>query len=231
MERRRSGSGCAGGPGLRTFPIMANVLKIVQAGHPVLRQRARPLTVEEIRGPEIARLVEEMRETMRDAPGVGLAAPQVGLPIQLVVIEDRPEYVERGDPEEMKERERAAVPFQVLVNPRLAIVDGAPIEQFEGCLSVADFMMIVPRVRAVKVDALDHNAEPVTLSFSGWPARILQHEIDHLRGVLCIDRMRSRTLTNSRNHARYWQDHAPLDVLGRVGTSDATDAPLASGDA
>jgi len=209
---------------------MANVLKIVQAGHPVLRQKARPLTVGEIRGPEIARLVEEMRETMRDAPGVGLAAPQVGLPIQLVVIEDRPEYLDRGDPDEMRERERSAVPFQVLINPRLAIVDSTPVEQFEGCLSVADFMMIVPRVRAVKVDGLDHNAQPVTLSFSGWPARILQHEIDHLRGVLCIDRMRSRTLTNVRNHARYWQDRGPAEVLATVGTSDATDALLAGAD-
>lgn len=209
---------------------MANVLKIVQAGHPVLRQKARPLTVDEIRGPEIARLVEEMRETMRDAPGVGLAAPQVGLPIQLVVIEDRPEYLEHRDPDEMKERERTAVPFQVLINPRLVIVDNTPIELFEGCLSVADFMMIVPRVRAVKVDGLDHRAEPVTLSFSGWPARILQHEIDHLRGVLCVDRMRSRTLTNSRNHARYWQDRGPSDVLGAVGESENTDAPLAGGD-
>ena len=209
---------------------MANVLKIVQAGHPVLRQKARPLTVDEICSPEIARLVEEMRETMRDAPGVGLAAPQIGLPIQLVVIEDRPEYLERGDPDQMKTRERTAVPFQVLANPRLAIVDSAPIELFEGCLSVADFMMIVPRVRAVKVDALDHSGQPVTLSFSGWPARILQHEIDHLRGVLCIDRMRSRTLTSARNHARYWEASSPADVLGTVGETENTDAPLASGD-
>src|SRR5689334_17632653 len=115
---------------------MANILKIVQAGHPVLRQKARPLTPDEIRSADTARLIEEMRETMRDAPGVGLAAPQVGLPLQLVVIEDRPEYIERGDPDDMKERQRVIVPFQVLINPRLTVVDRAPVELFEGCLSV-----------------------------------------------------------------------------------------------
>jgi peptide deformylase len=206
---------------------MVNILKIVQAGHPVLRQKARPLTVDELRGPDMARLIEEMRETMRDAPGVGLAAPQIGLPIQLVVIEDQPAYIERGDPDQMKARERTAVPFQVLANPRLTIVDPDPVELFEGCLSVADFMMIVPRVRAVRVDALDHRGEPVTLSMQGWSARILQHEIDHLRGVLCIDRMRSRTLTTSRNCARYWEDSQIADVLSAVGNTDETDAPLA----
>lgn len=205
---------------------MANILKIVQAGHPVLRQKARPLTADEIGSDEIARLIEEMRETMRDAPGVGLAAPQVGLPLQLVVIEDRPEYIERGDPDDMKERERIIVPFQVLINPRLTVVDRAPVELFEGCLSVADFVMVVPRVRAVKVEALDHLGSPVTLALQGWPARILQHEIDHLRGVLCIDRMLSRTLTTVRNHSRHWSEPTVAEVLSAVGTTDDTDAPL-----
>jgi peptide deformylase len=207
---------------------MANILKIVQAGHPVLRQKARPLTPEEIRSGDTARLIEEMRETMRDAPGVGLAAPQVGLPLQLVVIEDRPEYIERGDPDDMKARERVIVPFQVLINPRLTVVDRAPVELFEGCLSVADLVMVVPRVRAVKVEALDHLGSPVTLSVQGWPARILQHEIDHLRGVLCIDRMLSRTLTTIRNHARHWSEPTVAEVLSAVGATDDTDAPLAA---
>lgn len=206
---------------------MANILKIVQAGHPVLRQKARPLTSDEIVSAETARLIEEMRETMRDAPGVGLAAPQVGLPLQLVVIEDRPEYIERGDADDMAERERIVVPFQVLINPRLEIVDRAPIELFEGCLSVADFVMVVPRVRAVKVTALDQRGQNVTLSLQGWPARILQHEIDHLRGVLCIDRMRSRTMTSVRNHSRYWADPSVGEVLAAVGATEETDTPLA----
>jgi peptide deformylase len=207
-------------------PIETSILKIVQAGHPVLRQRARPLTVDQLRGPVIARLIEEMRETMRDAPGVGLAAPQVGHSIQLIVVEDKPEYIDRGDPDEMKARERTPLPFQVLANPRLTVVDRAAIELFEGCLSVADFMMVVPRVRGVRVEALDHTGQPVTLALQGWPARILQHEIDHLRGVLCIDRMRSRTFTSMRNHG-YVAGHTVAEVLQAVGVTDETDAPLA----
>src|SRR4051812_8673139 len=128
-------------------PLPPSILKIVQAGHPVLRQRARPLTPEEIRGPVIQRLIEEMRETMRDAPGVGLAAPQVGLGVQLVVVEDKPAYVEQGDPDKMQERQRTPLPFRVLANPRLTIVDVSPVEFFEGCLSVMDMVMIVPRAR------------------------------------------------------------------------------------
>jgi peptide deformylase len=207
---------------------MPNILKIVQAGHPVLRQKARPLTPDEIRGAEIARLIEEMRETMRDAPGVGLAAPQIGLSIQLVVVEDKSEYIERGDPDDMRARERTPLPFQVIINPRLTVVDSADVELFEGCLSVNDFMMVVPRVRAVKVDALDHTGNPITLGVSGWPARILQHEIDHLRGVLCIDRMKSRTMTSTRNYSQHWDERTALDVIAAVGTTDDTDAPLAT---
>jgi peptide deformylase len=206
---------------------VSQVLKIVQAGHPVLRQKARPLSPAEIRSPEITRLIEEMRETMRDAPGVGLAAPQVGIPLQLVVIEDDADRIARGDPEEMRARGRTAVPFQVLINPRLRVVDGTPLEFVEGCLSVTDFVMVVPRARAVEVEALDHAGQPRTLAAEGWPARILQHEIDHLRGVLCIDRMRSRTFASARNHARYWQEHTVAEVLATVGNTDAIDAPLA----
>ncbi len=207
---------------------MANILKIVQAGHPVLRQKARPLTVEEIQGAEVARLIEEMRETMRDAPGVGLAAPQVGLPLQLVVVEDRAEYIDSADPDEVKARERSAVPFQVLINPRLTVVEPTELALFEGCLSVADFVMVVPRVRGVKVEALNHRGAPVTLSWQGWPARILQHEIDHLRGVLCIDRMLSRTMMSIRNQTRFWGEISVPELLAAVGRTEATDAPLAS---
>ena len=207
---------------------MVNILKIVQAGHPVLRQMARPLTQEQLRGPEIQRLIEEMRATMYDAPGVGLAAPQVGVGLQLVVVEDKPAYIERGDPDDMTARGRTPLPFQVLVNPRLTVVDRTPVEFFEGCLSVADMMMVVARVRAVKVEALDHAGKPVTLSVQGWPARILQHEIDHLLGVLCIDRMKSRTFMSARNYGLYTGDKSVAEVLAAVGATGEPDDPLAA---
>jgi peptide deformylase len=169
-------------------------LKIVQAGEPVLRQAARPLTPAEIVGPEIQQLIELMRETMRDAPGVGLAAPQIGLPLALAVIEDSVELDDTG---------RAPVPFHVIANPRLTLGPEI-VEAFEGCLSVEGLQAIVPRARTARVEALDHRGAPVAIDASGWYARILQHEIDHLRGTLYVDRMRSRTLATSRNMARHW---------------------------
>jgi peptide deformylase len=175
---------------------MSTLLKIVQAGEPVLRVRGRDLSPAEITGPEIQQLIEVMRETMRDAPGVGLAAPQIGLPLRLAVIED---------PGEMPERERKPVPFHVIVNPRLTLGDEV-VEHFEGCLSVEGFQALVPRARSVQVEALDHRGKAVKIAASGWYARILQHEIDHLEGTLYIDRMKTRTFTSNRNLARYGED-------------------------
>ncbi|HVX97239.1 MAG TPA: peptide deformylase [Polyangia bacterium] len=165
------------------------ILKIVQTGDPVLREPARPLTPGEIVAPEIQQLIELMRETMRDAPGVGLAAPQVGVPLQLAVIEDIGES---------EVQERKPVPFHVIVNPRLSLGDEL-VEHYEGCLSVEGFQGVVPRARSVSVEALDHRGQPVTIKADGWYARILQHEIDHLNGTLYIDRMKTRTFSTARN--------------------------------
>ena len=182
------------------------LLKIVQAGAPVLRHTARTLTPDEIRGAEIQALIELMRQTMRDAPGVGLAAPQIGEPLQLATIEDVATNAET---------ERKPVPFHVIVNPRLTL-RGPPVEFFEGCLSVDGYQAIVPRAHDVTVTALDHRGEPVTIHASGWYARILQHEIDHLNGTLYIDRMHSRTLTTARNFSTWWVGRPPTEVLATL---------------
>jgi peptide deformylase len=174
------------------------LLKIVEVGHPVLRTPARPLTPDELRSGGMTALIELMRETMRDAPGVGLAAPQIGEPLQLAVIEDRAEYLEGLPPEELAARARAPVPFHVIANPRLTITDPGPVVFYEGCLSVPGFVGEVPRAAAVRVEALDHRGEPVTIETGGWYARILQHEIDHLGGNLYIDRMDTRTFASTR---------------------------------
>jgi len=182
-------------------------LKIVQAGEPVLREAARPLTAAEIASAEIQQLIELMRETMRDAPGVGLAAPQIGLPLQLAVIEDVAE---------IEATERAQVPFHVIVNPRLTL--GAEmVDFFEGCLSVEGFQAVVPRARTAQVTALDHHGEPITIDARGWYARILQHEIDHLGGTLYIDRMRSRTFSTARNAARHAAGVPIPELLAKLG--------------
>jgi peptide deformylase len=173
------------------------VLPIVRAGDPVLRRVARPLTVEELRGPRIVDLIESMRDTMYAAPGVGLAAPQIGEALQIAVIEDRAEYHQRLSPEDLADLDRHPVPFHVIVNPHLRVVDPGPAVFAEGCLSVPGYLARVARALSVEVKALDHRGEPVTLQASGWYARILQHEIDHLQGTLYVDRMDTRSFAAS----------------------------------
>ncbi len=195
-------------------------LEIVQVGDPVLRQRARPLSLEELASTRIQQLIVDMRETMRAAPGVGLAAPQIGESIQLVVIEDPPAYHAKLSAEELAARERESVPFHVLVNPTVTIRTDEVVAAFEGCLSFDGFSMVVPRARKVRVEALDENGRRVVKVATGWYARILQHEVDHLRGIVCVDRMESRTLTTSPNLVKHWQDHTVDQVRAAVALAD-----------
>ncbi|ATB47731.1 peptide deformylase [Corallococcus macrosporus] len=193
------------------------VLKIVQAGDPVLRRKARDLTPEEIASPEIARLIEQMRDTMRDAPGVGLAAPQVGIGLRLVVVEDRAEYQAGLSEKELAARERKPVPFHVLINPTLVVEDAAPAEFHEGCLSVTGFAALVARASAVRVEALDAHGKPVSLRARGWYARILQHELDHLDGTLYVDRMETRSFTTAENHRRHQAGRSTAELRAELG--------------
>ena len=180
-------------------------LEIVQAGNPVLRQRARPLTVAEIRSREIQKLIETMRTSMHEAPGVGLAAPQLGLGWQLAVIEDREDYHKDVPEALLQERERRPVPFHAIINPAIEMIGDERAEFFEGCLSLAGFTALVSRSRAVRVTCLDERGEQKVIEASGWYARILQHEIDHLNGTLYIDRMRTRSFTSLENLAEFWK--------------------------
>lgn len=188
----------------RKMGDLRTLLKIVQVGDPILRQDARELSEAEIRGPEIQRLIEAMRETMYDAPGVGLAAPQVGLPLRIAVIEDKPEYTEKAPREALAERERKPIPFHVIINPRIRPEPSPDVKFYEGCLSLPGFLAMVPRKQKVVVDCLDHQGHPRTIEASGWYARILQHEIDHLEGTIYIDRMISRTFTSAENLNRFF---------------------------
>jgi peptide deformylase len=153
-----------------------------------------------------------MHETLRDAPGVGLAAPQIGESIQLAIIEDLPEYGRNLSAEQIAEREREPVPFQVIINPQLTPIGEPNVEFFEGCLSLNGYTALVPRFRRVRVECLDENAKPKVIEASGWYARILQHEIDHLHGTLYFDRMRTRTFMSIDNFTRKWKDTPIADV-------------------
>ena len=189
------------------------ILKIRQVGEPGLRQPSRPLSMEEIRSDYVRDLIQSMRETMHDAPGVGLAAPQIGVPLQLVVIGDPPEAIQKLSPEQAAERKRQPVRFQILINPVLTIPEGAAAEFFEGCLSLAGYTAVVPRATKVHVEGRDERAEPMIIDATGWYARILQHEIDHLYGVLYVDRMNARTFTTIDNHIRIWKDKSIASLL------------------
>jgi peptide deformylase len=177
-------------------------LKIMQTGEPVLREEARLLTPQEILSGETQRLIHEMRDAMRDAPGVGLAAPQIGLQLQLAVIEDREDLLKAFSAEDLAERERRPVPFHVIINPVIAYSSDEKKNFYEGCLSLPGFSAVVPRARSICVEYLDERAEPQFVKASGWYARILQHEIDHLHGTLYIDRMLTRTFTTLENWTR-----------------------------
>ncbi len=182
-----------------------------------MRQRARPLSIAEIRSREIQKLIESMRMSMHEAPGVGLAAPQLGLALQLAVIEDREEYHKEVSEEVLRERERRPVPFHSIINPAIEHMTPETAEFFEGCLSLSGFTALVPRARNIRLTCLDERGEHRVIEASGWYARILQHEIDHLNGTLYIDRMRSRSFTSMENLAEFWKGKPVNEIKNSLG--------------
>lgn len=196
-------------------------LKICQAGAPVLRQEARQLAHEEIKSPAIQQLIELMRETMRDAPGVGLAAPQVGEVVQIAVIEDIDEYQKMLPANILAERGRTTVPFHVIINPVIKLDESSSATFFEGCLSVNGYVALVPRATSVKVECLNERGEALVIEAQGWYARILQHEIDHLHGTLYVDRMISRAFINKDVYTKIWHtmsaEEAERALLSETG--------------
>ncbi len=171
------------------------IFDIVQAGDPVLRTPAQPVDVSVIGTPEFDRLIANMVETMHDAPGVGLAAPQIGLPLQLIVLQDTADDDEDADDPRM----RSTVPLTVLINPNIEFPDDEMVTFYEGCLSVSGWAAMTPRHVRARVHALNQKGEEITLDWKGWPARILQHEIDHLNGTLYVDHMETRTFATTES--------------------------------
>jgi peptide deformylase len=192
-------------------------MEIVQTGDPVLRKVARQMSLDEIRSVSTRHLIEQMRDTMRAAPGVGLAAPQIGESIQLAVIEDRIDYIKDISSEQLATRQRSPVDFHVIINPKISIVGETTLDFFEGCLSVAGFAAVVRRGASVRVECLNEQAERITITAQGWYARILQHEIDHLNGTLYIDRMQTRSFTNIENADRFWKGRTIEQVREDLG--------------
>ncbi|HTV12411.1 MAG TPA: peptide deformylase [Acidimicrobiales bacterium] len=182
-----------------------DILPIVMCGDRALRHPAERVDLSELGTPAMARLISEMRATMEAAPGVGLAAPQVGVPLQLAVIQDGPERWGQASATDLAARQRTALPFTVLVNPSLiALRSEGTAAFYEGCLSIPGLTAVVNRYRSVRVEALDEQGEPFSRQYNGWPARIVQHEIDHLGGTLYLDRAIARSLSTTENYLANW---------------------------
>ena len=171
-----------------------SILKVARMGHPVLRAKARPFDRAEIKAPVTQKLIDDMIETMLEYHGVGLAAPQVheGLRVFVASLETNDD----GDPE--------SEPMAV-INPEISIVGSEMVEDWEGCLSIPDIRGRVPRAREIKVRAFDRGGNRIEISAQNFSARVIQHETDHLDGVLFFDRMRSlESLTFLDEYSRYW---------------------------
>ena len=164
------------------------ILKIARMGHPVLGLRARP--VEDPTAPQIRGLVADMLETMKDAAGTGLAAPQVHVPLRIVLFYVTRTRAEREDPPEDAPPQNAEeVPLTVLINPEIEVLGEETALGWEGCLSLPDLMGEVPRPTSIRYRALSLKGEEIEREAQGFHARVVQHECDHLDGVLYPQRM------------------------------------------
>jgi len=180
------------------------ILKVARMGHPVLRAKARAIDPGQIGSPRLQQLIDDMFETMREYQGVGLAAPQVHESLRV--------FVAGFAPEDEEESGRG-VPLMALINPEITPVGQELVDDWEGCLSIPDIRGRVPRSRQISVRAYDRRGKRVEIKASGFTARVIQHETDHLDGVLFFDRMKSfQTLTFLDEFGRYWSapDEEPV---------------------
>jgi peptide deformylase len=171
-----------------------SILKVARIGHPVVRRPGREVSLEELRSPALQRLIDDMRQTMYEYDGVGLAAPQVHEGLRLAVLE-----VPSSD-----ERTEGGVPFTVIVNPLVTPLGPETVDGWEGCLSVPDLRGHVPRLARLRLEALDREGQPYTLEAHGFHARVIQHECDHLDGRVYVDRMRDM---RSLSFIKEFEDH------------------------
>ncbi|MEU5520410.1 peptide deformylase [Streptomyces sp. NPDC047860] len=192
--------------------VTGGPLPIVAAGDPVLRAGTEPYDGQ--LGPALlARFVAALRVTMHAAPGVGLAAPQVGVGLRIAVIED-PALV----PQEVRmARGRVPQPFRVLVNPVYEPVGTGRAAFFEGCLSVPGYQAVVARAAEVRLTGQDEHGRALDEVFTGWPARIVQHETDHLDGTLYLDRAELRSLSSDAAVAERWSQPTPDEAARHLG--------------
>ncbi|TDH09037.1 hypothetical protein EPR50_G00082570 [Perca flavescens] len=175
---------------------------VCQVGDPVLRSHAAAVDPASITDPEIQQVIDTLVKVMRKLECVGLSAPQIGVPLRILALEYPEKMLKESLPASREARGLSVQPLRIFVNPQLRVLDGRPVLFQEACESISGFSATVPRYLSVEVSGLNEKGEAVTWQASGWPARILQHEMDHLDGVLYIDRMDSKTFININ-----WQAH------------------------
>src|SRR3954447_20919383 len=186
-----------------------SILKVARMGHPVLRARAKTIDPADIKSPRIQQLIDDMFETMQEYSGVGLAAPQVHQGVRLFVAgfppRRRPADAADGADDEDEADAGTAVPLMAIINPEITVLTEDLVQDWEGCLSIPDVRGRVPRAREIEVKAYDRKGRRVSLHARNFTARVIQHETDHLDGVLFFDRMESlETLTFLDEFGRYW---------------------------
>ena len=173
-----------------------SLLKVARMGHPVLRARARDVERAELKQASMQKLIDDMIDTMHEYHGVGLAAPQIHESVRIFIAAIAPENDDPLSPDDDP---------MVFINPIITPSGPEIVEDWEGCLSIPDIRGRVPRPRTIRVQAIDRTGASIDLTSHDFPARVIQHETDHLDGVLFFDRMRSfETLAYLEEYARYW---------------------------
>ena len=182
------------------------VTKIRQIGDPVLREVSKPVEKAAFIAPEFKRIIDELINTMRKTNAAGISAPQIGLPLQIIAFEvtghDIKVAMDKYGSKGVSKMQMTLCPLTIFVNPKIKILDTKTVTLREGCLSVENLSALVPRAKEIKVEGLDKEGQFIEMHASGWTARIIQHEVDHLNGNLYIDTMTYKSLRNEK-----WQKY------------------------
>lgn len=172
-----------------------SIRKVARMGHPVLRKKARHLTDEEIRSPWLENLIQDMVDTMEEYGGIGLAAPQIHESVAVAIIDyqdDNPKYRDTdGGSKKGGGDAKRSIPLSVFINPKITVLDSKEQGYWEGCLSVPEIRGLVFRPRKIRVDYVSLEGEKKSIVAEDFLATVFQHELDHLDGVLFVDRVRS----------------------------------------
>lgn len=187
---------------------------IVEAGDPILRTETRPFDGQ-VDDEELQKLAEVMRAIMLAAPGVGLAGPQVGIGLSMFVAEDPG----ARDPEVAAARQRVPMPLRVVLNAEYSRSSSDDVAFFEGCLSIPGYQAVVARPREIELTGIDLSGTPIAEVVTGWSARIVAHETDHLSGVLFLDKAEMRSLATNTSVARFWNQPSTQKAAAELGFS------------